>query len=129
MSPSLGLFDHRYHTYERTVGLPVLFTVIVAVSSRYLGVQSSPRIIDLAEKNMDTAISTGDHDLALVQAMLVNVVWLKESDPAVNIKLGIISRLLSQLQLVFFAQPPAPYVNDDEERKAVDIDRTVFGEP
>lgn len=127
MSTSLGLFDHRFHTYERLLGLPVLLTAILSASSRYFRVDVFSHISQLAEQNVNQALATGDHDLQLVQALIVMVVWLKGSDPTAYVKLGIMSRVLDELRVTFPAQPSAPFSNEDDERRSVDVDRTVFG--
>lgn len=128
MSTSLGLFDHRFHTYERLLGLPVLLTAILSVSSRYFRVDVFSHINQLAEQNVNQAIAAGDHDLQLVQALIVMVVWLKGSDPTAYVKLGIMSRVLNQLGVAFPAQSSVSFNNEDDERRAMDVDRTVFGE-
>lgn len=128
MSTSLGLFDHRFHTYERLLGLPVLLTAILSASSRFFRVDVFSHINQLAEQNLSQAIATGDHDLQLVQSLIVMIVWLKGSDPTAYVKLGIMSRVLNELRVSFPAQPSAPFTNEDDERRTVDVDRTVFGE-
>lgn len=129
MSPPLGLFDHRYHTYERLLGLPLLLAAILSAAARFFRADVYSQINHLAEQNINHAVANGDHDLQLVQALIVLIVWLKGSDHSAYAKLGIMSRILNELRVSFAVQSSAQASNEDDERRTVDVDRTIFGEP
>lgn len=107
--------------------MPVLLTAILSAASHYFRIDVSSHIGQLAEQNVNQAIACGDHDIHLVQALIVLIVWMKTSDPTAYIKLGVMSRVLAQLRVEFPIQVPPPFANEEDERRSVDVDRTIFG--
>lgn len=69
----------------------------------------------------------GQYNLQLVQAICVVVYWKHPRDKTFYQKLGVASRLICELRYAWPAdlsrQPPV--ASEDEERRRVDIERTV----
>ncbi|KAL1407870.1 hypothetical protein Q8F55_007306 [Vanrija albida] len=129
VSTSSHVFDHRYHTYERVRGSPVLFNAVMYAASRFFRPHIADWCLDMAETAISRAMRNADIDLPLVQALLTLVYWKRPKDPTAYYKLGLATRCICQLGVKWQIDdwdPSTVASDEDKERAKVDAERTAY---
>lgn len=124
VAPHGPLLDPHYHTYERVrLSLP-LFSSVMFVAARFFHPDLSEVVLDLAETNINRALRRDDVDITLCQALMVLVLWKRPKDRSAYYKLGLVTRLLAQLRVVWDTNKV--FASLEEERVHVDVERTMY---
>lgn len=123
------MFDAVYHTYDRVRASTILFTAVLAASARFFRPDLAENLHSRADTLILRAVLGGLHDLQLVQAILVLVYWKRTPDDrTAYVRIGLACRLLCELRIAF----PTPHLmnpmSDEEERRQVDSERTMYSE-
>lgn len=127
IAPCSYLFDPQYHTFERVRESGVLLTAIMYPAARFFRPDIEDAIHSLTEHLICRSIMQGRVDLQLVQAICVVVYWKHPRDKTFYQKLGIASRLICELRYSWPSDLTrrSPASSEEEERRQVDIERTV----
>lgn len=87
----------------------------------------SEQCFDLAETVIGRMLRIGAATIPLVQALLALVYWKKPKDRTAYVKLGTAVRLIQQMR-VEWPNEPRSFASEEQERAAVDVERTIYSE-
>jgi hypothetical protein len=87
------MFDPKHTTYERTRTKPILFTTILWLAATYFRPTLAALLHGLADTMITRGITSGTHDLALAQALLITICWSKPTDKSTGIKIAVVKAI------------------------------------
>lgn len=128
IAPTSSMFDPHYHTMERVRQSPVLLTAILSAAALFLRPDIADQLRKLADLYITRKMLSSHYDLTLIQAILVLVYWKHPNDRTTYQKMGMAVRLVHELRMQRPSETTRTLkspMTEDEERRKVDIERTV----
>lgn len=105
----------------------MLFNAVMYATCRFMRPELSEQCLDLTETCISRMLRVGAATIPLVQALLSLVYWKKPKDRTAYVKLGTCVRLIQQMR-VEWPNVPRAFASEEEERAAVDVERTIYSE-
>ncbi|KAK8844525.1 hypothetical protein IAR55_006371 [Kwoniella newhampshirensis] len=120
----VAVLDRKLHTLQHLRSTStVLFSTVLAVSSRFGRSDLHGILLSHAQTLLDRAITSGIADVGIVQAIMILMYWKAPADTSAWRKIGIAIRIGYQL---YWHVPRTQPLPDDEmaARKILDVERT-----
>jgi len=106
---------------------PPVFTAILATAARFFRPDLKDQLTLLNESLVMRALLSGDHNIELIQALMVMIYWRRQPDDrTMYVKLGMACRLLSELHIEWPQGPIHLAQTEEEQRRRVDRERTFY---
>jgi len=96
---TLYMFDSQYSTYRHIRNKPILFTTILWLGSSFFRPELTSSLYGLSDTIISRCITSGSHDLALAQALLITVIWSKPADKSTGIKIAVVKGIMWELRV------------------------------
>ncbi|WVW84403.1 hypothetical protein I302_106437 [Kwoniella bestiolae CBS 10118] len=99
MNAMIAIFDPKVHTFQKIREYPLLFTAVLAVSSKFFNRNLAAALSSHARMLLHRAIFAGEYTTQMVKALIILVFWKHPTDRTAWVDIGIAMRLSYQLGL------------------------------